>query len=206
MRLLRCCGLVVPVTGLGRKSYSRNLDSCTGEMSISVEVRLLSGRTAIVKADLDEEVETLNIRAQTALGVGKGRLVDSFGSLLNASALVSESKIKSGDSLSLQIKRVQLQGSGNSFAAILGDGSVVTWGHAGLGGDSSSVQDQLRNVRQIYAAQSAFAALLADGSVVTWGSAVWGGDSSAVQDQLKNVQQIQGSWGDLRPFLAMVLS
>ena len=33
-----------------------------------------------------------------------------------------------------------------SFAAILGDGSVMTWGHAEYGGDSSAVQDQLKNV------------------------------------------------------------
>ena len=30
------------------------------------------------------------------------------------------------------------------FAAILADGSVVTWGHADFGGDNSAVQDQLR--------------------------------------------------------------
>ena len=37
------------------------------------------------------------------------------------------------------------------------------------GGDSSRVQSQLRNVRQIQAARLAFAALLEDGSV-PWGS------------------------------------
>ena len=30
----------------------------------------------------------------------------------------------------------QIQASSNAFAAILGDGSVVTWGEAGFGGDS----------------------------------------------------------------------
>ena len=30
------------------------------------------------------------------------------------------------------------------FAAIIGDGSVVTWGNAALGGDSSAVQDQFK--------------------------------------------------------------
>ena len=32
-----------------------------------------------------------------------------------------------------------------AFAAILDDGSAVTWGDAENGGDSTSVQDQLRN-------------------------------------------------------------
>ena len=58
-----------------------------------------------------------------------------------------------------------------AFAAILGDGSVVTWGNADCGGDSSAVQEQLKNVQQIQASDGAFAAILGDGSVVTWGSA-----------------------------------
>ena len=38
-----------------------------------------------------------------------------------------------------------------AFAAILGDGSVVTWGDAECGGDSRAVQGQLKNVQQIQA-------------------------------------------------------
>ena len=37
------------------------------------------------------------------------------------------------------------------------------------GGDSSSVQDQLKNVQSIQAATNAFAAIVGDGSVVMWG-------------------------------------
>ena len=35
-----------------------------------------------------------------------------------------------------------------AFAAVLGDGSVVTWGDARCGGDSSAVQGQLKNASQ----------------------------------------------------------
>eukprot|EP00439_Symbiodinium_sp_Y106_P053442 s867_g7.t1 len=80
-----------------------------------------------------------------------------------------------------------------SFAAIVFNGSVVTWGDERNGGDSSAVQAQLKNVRQIQSTDHAFAAILVDGSVVTWGLPAFGGDSSAVQDQLKHVQQIQAS-------------
>ncbi|CAE7887291.1 unnamed protein product, partial [Symbiodinium sp. KB8] len=80
-----------------------------------------------------------------------------------------------------------------ALAAVLGDGSVVTWGSADWGGDSSAVQDQLRDVQQIQASCGAFAAILGNGSVVTWGDADDGGDSSAVQEQLRDVQQIQAS-------------
>ena len=87
----------------------------------------------------------------------------------------------------------QIQATGCAFAAILRDGSVVTWVAAETGGDSSAVRDQLQNVQQIQAARFAFAAILGDGSVVTWGHAGTGGDSSAVRDQLQNVQQIQAT-------------
>ena len=40
-------------------------------MSVTVEVGLLSGKTATVQAGLDETVETLKRRAQMALGVGE---------------------------------------------------------------------------------------------------------------------------------------
>ena len=84
-----------------------------------------------------------------------------------------------------------------AFTALLGDGSVVSWGYEDCGGDSSAVQDQLRDVQQIQASSQAFAAILGGGSVVSWGNADGGGDSSAVQNQLKNVQQIQASGGGI---------
>ena len=71
------------------------------------------------------------------------------------------------------------------FAAILANGSVVTWGNPDQGGDCSAVQHQLSNVQEIQGTAGAFAAVLADGSVVTWGDPDYGGDSSAVQDQLQ---------------------
>ena len=163
-------------------------------MSITVKVSLMSGKAATVQAGLEETVETLTRRAQISLGVGKGRLLDSFGVVLDGCAETTTSRIQNGDWLTLQVNRVQVQSSNRAFAAILGDGSVVTWGNAGFGGESSAVQGQLKNVQQIQASYGgAFAAILGDGSVVTWGHALAGGDSSAVQEQLKNVQQIQAS-------------
>ena len=118
-------------------------------MSITVNVGLLSGRTAAVTADLEEVVRSLSLRAQTALGVSRGRLVHSSGRLLDACSTIKDTELQNGDSLTLQVHRVQIQACGGAFAAILGDGSVVTWNHAAFGGDSSAVQDQLKNVVQI---------------------------------------------------------
>eukprot|EP00438_Fugacium_kawagutii_P031478 Skav222647 [mRNA] locus=scaffold10:462694:474269:- [translate_table: standard] len=70
-----------------------------------------------------------------------------------------------------------------SFAAILTDGSVVTWGRRGCGDDNSRVRDQLRSVQQIFGARAAF-------SAITWDMEIHVGSSSGVQDQLGNVRQI----------------
>ena len=80
-----------------------------------------------------------------------------------------------------------------AFAAILADGSAVTWGDLECTDDSPAT-DQLRSARQVQGNKfGARAAVLADGSVVTWGDAHYGGDSSAVQDQLQNVQQLEAT-------------
>ena len=49
-----------------------------------------------------------------------------------------------------QLRNVQqIQASGWACAAILGDGSVVTWGSAAFVGDSSAVQNQLPGMPQL---------------------------------------------------------
>jgi hypothetical protein len=77
-----------------------------------------------------------------------------------------------------------------AFAALRADGSVVSWGSVGYGGDSSAVDaalDGTIDVTQMFSSSgsAAFAALRADGSVVTWGDASRGGDSSAVADKTR---------------------
>ena len=172
-------------------------------MSIGVEVALLSGKTAAVSASLDEDVAALQRRAQQALGVGRGRLLDSSGCVLEPRAPIRHSKVHDGDLLTLLLSsRTQVRGTWHAFAIILGDASVVTWGDARHGGDSSAVQDQLKNVQHIQATSLAFAAIRGDGSVVTWGDALGGGSSSAVQHQLKSVQHIQASHGAFAAILA----
>ncbi|OLP94846.1 hypothetical protein AK812_SmicGene23073, partial [Symbiodinium microadriaticum] len=167
-------------------------------MSISVDVHLLSGKCASFDVEEDASVESLNYRAQSALVTGRGQLRKSSGEVLDGAKTIREAELMGGDALTLHVFQVQLTANKSyfelsAFAAVLGDRSVVTWGEAACGGDSSAVQDQLRDVQQIQASNSAFAAMLGDGSVVTWGHADYGGDSSAVQDQLRDVQQIQAS-------------
>ena len=77
-----------------------------------------------------------------------------------------------------------------AYAALLGNSRVVTWGNARWGGNSSAVQDELKDqVVEIYSTGGAFAAVLRNGRVVTWGKAIWGGDSRAVQEELSRAVQ-----------------
>ena len=72
-------------------------------------------------------------------------------------------------------------GNRNGFAAVKADGSVVTWGKAAFGADSSAVAAELSGgVLTVVANEAAFAAVKSDGAVVTWGDAECGGDSSVV--------------------------
>ena len=63
-------------------------------MSITVEVGLLSGKTASVRGDPDEKVEALRLRASTALGVARGRLLDSSVKVLDLCAPIKEVRVQ----------------------------------------------------------------------------------------------------------------
>ena len=76
-----------------------------------------------------------------------------------------------------------------AFAAILADGSVVTWGDPTAGGDSTALKDQLRKVQEVQGGGRAFVAILDDGSALTWGDPTHGGESSHIQHQLRHVQK-----------------
>ena len=77
----------------------------------------------------------------------------------------------------------------SAFAALLDDGSVVTWGD--LGGDSTAVQDQLTSgVTNVFSNQGAFVALKDDGSVVTWGDPANGGEISESSYEPRTVQPL----------------
>ena len=150
-------------------------------MSIVVEVGHISGRTVALEAALDDTVEKLKRQAQIARSVGPASLLDSSGNVLDVSAKIRKARIQNGETLTFcQIAQTRTEGSYFAFAAILGDGTVVTWGDAECGGDSSAVHSQLHNACRIQATQRAFAAVLVDGSVVIWGDAAHGGDLTPV--------------------------
>ena len=135
---------------------------CGMAASLSVHVHLISGRTVSLDIEENASVEALRQRASSALAVGRGKLVNAAGNALEGAATLREARIQSGDLLMLHVRRVEVIASKEvlaettflqnaSFAAILADGSVATWGNAVAGGDSASVQDRLENVQHVQA-------------------------------------------------------
>ncbi|CAK9052010.1 Putative E3 ubiquitin-protein ligase HERC2 [Durusdinium trenchii] len=98
---------------------------------------------------------------------------------------------------------VKLCATSSAVAALLADGSVVTWGEGFFGGDSSAVQAQLDGVVDLCSSTGAFAARRSDGRVVAWGSEEFGGDCSHVQDQLIDIIDLCAS---LSAFAALTSS
>ena len=170
---------------------------------MDVRVCLLSGRTAVVTVREHELVESLLQQAQSALG-GKGRLMDSSGAALDPSSTVKRARLQPADSVTLQLRPPRVHGYGSTviiegdgtvmrdvssplrrvsvvqatsqaWAAILEDGSVVTWGNPSFWGDSGWAEPELHDVVEIQATDFAFAALMRDGSVSAWGDADSGG-------------------------------
>ena len=154
-----------------------------------------SGRNETATIPQSFTVADLKTLAQKSFRQGFLRLVADEGQMLtDLSQPLQAAGIEDGDHLTAVAQQPRVTRTNSAFAVwCCGGDGIVTWGDPEWGGDSSGVQDQLKNVQQVQATCAAFAAILADGSVITWGTPTWGGDSSAVRDQLKNVQHIQAT-------------
>ena len=173
---------------------------------LKVHIVLPSGRSETISVLRCGTVVDLKIAAQHSLGQCFLRLASSNGHLLDPADPLRLYGLQNGDSITAVAQQPKIAATRRAFALWCDGGNIiVTWGDPERGGDSSTVQHQLRNVQHVSGKCDAFAAILADGSVVTWGNPNRGGDSSRVQDQLRNVQQISatgyafGRWirGDL---------
>ena len=145
-------------------------------MSISVSVTLLSGRSRVISLSPECTVEELRLQAQLSLKVGLERLVTESGAdatninkllqvttvivnidnsktrlvpgvILQGKATLRASNLQNGATVTAHVRQAQLVSSALAFALLRPDGSVVTWGNAIDGGDSSGVQDELRDPR-----------------------------------------------------------
>ncbi|CAE7229205.1 unnamed protein product, partial [Symbiodinium sp. CCMP2592] len=162
---------------------------------IEVHVTLFSSKSVCVWASADDTVNKLRLKAQKELLVGLAGLVAPNGELLRGLDTLRQSNLRSGDMVYATVRPATLASTRQSmaFALMRSDGSVVTWGPGDRGGDSSAVQDRLRDVEQIVATGVSFAAIRSDRRVVTWGAPTMGGDSSKVSQQLEDVVAVRGT-------------
>ena len=162
-----------------------------------VTATLPSGRSVKLLIPQSSKVGDLKTLAQESLNKRFLRLMTAEGLILtDLMEPLEAAGLRDGDELTVIVVQANLAATCQAFAlwCSWGDG-VATWGSPPCGGDSSAVQDQLKNVKQVQATSRAFAAILEDGSVVTWGDPDSGGDSSGVQDRLRSVRQIQATDG-----------
>lgn len=61
---------------------------------------------------------------------------------------------------------VEVVAGGSAFAALRGDGEVITWGHCRWGGDSNQVADELRPAK--VAVEKIWGGLMCDGAMEIW--------------------------------------
>ena len=130
--------------------------------------------------------------------------ITSNGDLVTFGGYWDECEGGDSSSITASFSNVQtIYNNGLAFAVLMNDGTVVTWGNASNGGDSSSVSSQLTDVLEIHTSPysnkwmgyqiDAFMAIKSDGTVVTWGGLMingeeyGGGDSSSVASQLVNI-------------------
>ncbi|CAE7172104.1 unnamed protein product, partial [Symbiodinium necroappetens] len=166
-------------------------------MTITVHASLLSGHGISLAAEPHWDVGSLCLKVQQELGLSRIKVVTARGTVLGGAATLQEAGIEDGEALGVVVKDIEIVGTydGRAFAMIGRDGSVVTWGQDSLGGDSTEVQHQLRNVQQIKGTRGAFAAILEDGSVCTWGETRQDVTFEAVCPELRDVRKLQASFG-----------
>ena len=158
---------------------------------MKVDVCLSSGDALSIAVSPATSVSELKAAAQQHF---QRRLtLAAKGQQLDFTATMSEAGLRDGDVVAAVAQLGKLAATDVAFALDAHESELVTWGNSRVGGDSSQVQGQLRNVQHIQATKYAVTAILESGAVVTCGDPDYGGDSSQVQEQLRNVEHIQAT-------------
>ena len=120
-------------------------------LMLKIHVALLNGNPELLTLLPSSTVQNVRTKAQRAFGKKYLRLITAKNRvLMNLEQTLEEAEIEDGECLTALVLQPQLASTEYAFALWChGDSTIVTWGEADCGGDSSAVQDQLRGVQQI---------------------------------------------------------
>ena len=126
-------------------------DFCAFERMLSVNVSLPSGRNESLKVPELSTVGDLQVLAQESFGQKFLRLVTSKNvALTNPKDSLQAAGIQEGEHLTAFVQQAKIAATGGAFAAwCCGGDRIVTWGYPDIGGDSPTIQDQLKNIQTV---------------------------------------------------------
>ena len=142
---------------------------------IQISVALPNGHAELLTLPPSSTVQDVRTKAQRAFGKKCLRLITAKNRVLvDFEQTLEEAEIEDSEWLTALVLQPQPAATESAFALWChGDRTIVAWGDADFGGDSSAVQAQPWSVQQTQATGSAFAAILEDGSVCTWEITQW---------------------------------
>jgi hypothetical protein len=159
-----------------------------------ISVVLASGTVVLEDVDMtpNDTVKVLRGMVAMALRGLSFKLITAQGQEVKDYMLLGRLGLVDGAVVYAIIHPMVMYTTEQAFAALMSDGSVVTWGCTCNWGNCNALRAQLAaDVQDIYSTRNAFAALKSDGSVVTWGRYWPGGNRDAVRVQLAaGVQKI----------------
>ena len=122
---------------------------------LQVYVALPSGKRKSLSIAESSKAGDLKRLAQKSFEQGFLRLVTAEGHVLaDPNQSLQGAGLQEGDHLTAIVQQAKMAATEEAFAMwCCGSGGdrIVTWGRPDRGGDSSAVQDQLRNVQQVQA-------------------------------------------------------
>ena len=126
---------------------------CIADVMAIFDVRLPSGEAVFKKRRFGPTLTIAGLRreVQRVFPGKQFKLVSSGGTLLIGESAVDPNSIHDSCHVTVVFVRLrQIYSTGLAFAAVKANGSVVTWGSAGAGGDSQAVREQLAEVQHSY--------------------------------------------------------
>ena len=117
--MLHSAGFPGGITVAWKGSKSFHVEFNLVAIPIVVDVTLISGQRVSLESDLTASAQSLAGRARRALGVGRGRLFSSSGTVLDGDAQLGAAKLRAlqtGACLTLQVGTGRIGGGGFIFS------------------------------------------------------------------------------------------